>query len=289
VTVGLVTQRFRLDLAYDGTDFKGWAVQPRRRTVQGVVEAALERITGEVAAVTVAGRTDAGVHARGQVCHVDLTMVAQAKVTGQAPRPVEVALLARLAGVLPPDVTVSQASLMPPGFDARFSALWRRYCYRIVDQTSAVDPLRRRYEWRSPRALELRPMAAAARRLLGEHDFAAFCRAREGASTVRTLQGLEVDRVEPGRIEIWVQADAFCHHMVRAISGALVAVGRGQVDALWVAQTLAAGQREPAVTVLPARGLTLEKVAYPALEQMAAQAAKSRVKRGKPNAEAEQP
>jgi len=277
----MVLMRLRLDLAYDGTAFHGWARQPGLPTVQEALEAAVEQVSGEPATVTVAGRTDAGVHARGQVCHLDLGQVAQEKVMGRSEQPVATALLTRLNGVLPPDINVKVAAQVPAEFDARFSALWRRYCYRIVDSPAAADPLRRGFEWRSPGGLDAVAMGqAAGLGLLGEHDFAAYCRPRPGASTVRTLQELTVLRPEAGRIELWFQADAFCHNQVRAMAGALVAVGQGHRPPSWPAQVLAAGQRDSAAMVLPAHGLTLEQVAYPLDSQLAAQAAAARVHRG---------
>jgi len=273
--------RLRLDLAYEGTAFHGWASQTALRTVQGVLEAALEQVSGEPVRLIVAGRTDAGVHARGQVCHLDLGEVAQSKVQGRGGLTVPAALLSRLDGVLPPDINVKVVAEVPAQFDARFSALWRRYCYRIVDSVAAADPLRRGFEWRSPGALDAKAMADAVDGgLLGEHDFAAFCRPRPGASTVRTLQELSVLRPEPGRLELWFQADAFCHNQVRAMAGALVAVGQGRKPPAWPAQVLAAGRRDSTGMVLPAHGLTLEQVAYPPDSELAAQATRARVQRG---------
>jgi tRNA pseudouridine38-40 synthase len=273
-------QRVRLDLAYDGTDFHGWAVQPGLRTVQGVLEEALARVTRITVPVAVAGRTDTGVHARGQVAQVDLPAEVWAGLPGRSGRSPEHALASRLNGVLPPDCRVLAVSPAVPGFDVRFSALWRRYCYRIADRRGAFDPLTRRFTWWAPSMLNAGAMAEAAAPLLGEHDFLPFCRPREGASTVRTLQELSLQRPAPGRIELWVQADAFCHHMVRALVGALVAVGAGRRPVTWPGQVLAAGVNDPAVTVLPAVGLTLEQVAYPPDGELAAQAAKARTFRG---------
>ena len=273
--------RLRLDLAYEGTAFHGWASQAALRTVQGVLEAAVDQVSGVPAGLIVAGRTDAGVHARGQVCHLDLGEAAQAKVVGRGGLTVPAALLSRLSGVLPPDINVKVVREVPASFDARFSALWRRYCYRIVDSVAAADPLRRGFEWRSPGELDAAAMAeAVGLGLLGEHDFAAFCRPRPGASTVRTLQELSVLRPEPGRLKLWFQADAFCHNQVRAMAGALVAVGQGRKPPDWPAQVLATCRRDSTGMVLPAHGLTLEQVAYPPDGELAAQAARARVQRG---------
>ncbi len=265
--------RLRIDLAYDGTDFHGWASQPGLRTVQGTLEGALRTVLRlPEAATTCAGRTDAGVHARGQVVHADLDLPTEASEPPER-------LARRLNGVLPDDVRVGRCDTAPPGFDARFSALWRRYAYRIADPAAAVDPLRRREVLTWPRPLDEAAMNDAATGLLGEHDFAAFCKRREGATTVRRLLELSCRRDERGTVVVTVRADAFCHSMVRALVGCLVAVGAGRHEPPWAARVLAAEARDPAVGVLAARGLTLEEVAYPADDQLAAQATAARVVR----------
>jgi tRNA pseudouridine38-40 synthase len=271
--------RLRIDLSYDGADFHGWARQPGLRTVQGDLEAALDTVLRvERTVLTVAGRTDAGVHARGQVAHVDLepaAVVAAAGRTGAAP---EEALARRLNGVLRPDVRVRRVRPAPEGFDARFSALWRRYCYRIADTPETVDPLTRGHVLAWPRRLDAEPMNEAASLLLGEHDFASFCKLREGATTIRTL--LELSWVRSGDVlEAIVRADAFCHNMVRSLVGCLVSIGEGRRDPGWAAEVLARRARDPAVTVVPAHGLTLEEVGYPADAELAGQAERSRVVR----------
>jgi tRNA pseudouridine38-40 synthase len=275
----------RLDLGYDGTDFSGWAAQPGRRTVQGEIEAALGMVLrlAEPPSLTVAGRTDAGVHARGQVAHVDLPLSSFAALD-RAGRPVArdsvaerlPALLKRLAGTLPADVRVHRLSVAPDGFDARFSALYRRYAYRVSDAPGGVDPLRRREVLWCPRPLDADRMNAAAVGLLGEHDFAAFCKKREGATTIRELRRLEWTRGDDGILVATVIADAFCHSMVRALVGALLAVGDGRREVEWPARVLAAGVRDSGVHVAPAHGLCLEEVAYPPDEDLAAQAARTR-------------
>jgi len=241
--------RCRLDLAYDGTDFSGWATQPGRRTVQGTVEAAMAtvlRLPPSAVSLTVAGRTDAGVHASGQVAHADLP---------------ELPAVRRLNGVLPADVRVRAVTAAPPGFDARFSALGRAYGYRVDDGVG--DPLRRRDTLRWARPLDPERMVLAARGLLGEHDFAAYCRRRAGATTVRELRRLDVARGPDGVLTSYVEADAFCHSMVRALTGALLAVGEGRRPVGFPAEVLAAGARDPRVAVAPAHGLTLLRVDYP--------------------------
>ena len=272
--------RVRLDLAYDGTDFFGWAGQPGRRTVQATLEHALGVVLRiEPPRLTVAGRTDAGVHARGQVCHVDVTHEAWEAVPGRSSRSPGDALVHRLAGVLPADLRVRGATVVPAGFDARFSALWRRYAYRVTDAPGGADPLRRHDTLAWPRPLDRDALAAASAGLLGEHDYAAYCRRREGATTVRTLLQLDWDRDPAGVLVATVRADAFCHSMVRSLVGALLAVGDGRRPPAWPASLLTAGERSGAVTVAPAHGLTLVEVAYPPDADLAARAAATRRRR----------
>lgn len=269
--------RLRLDLAYDGAGFHGWATQPGLRTVQGVLEAALDLVLrSEGLQVTCAGRTDTGVHARGQVTHVDVPDEALHAARGRGEAPASEALVRRLNGVLHPDVRVHRVTEAPAGFDARFSALWRRYAYRIADAPHLVDPLSRGWVLAWPRRLDLVAMNEAAGALTGEHDFAAFCRKREGATTVRTLLDLRWDRDDHGVAVATVRADAFCHNMVRALVGCLVAVGEGRRDPTWAAAVLRAGVRDPGVTVLHPHGLTLEEVAYPDEDGLARQAERAR-------------
>jgi tRNA pseudouridine38-40 synthase len=271
---GLV--RLRLDLGYDGTAFAGWATQPGLRTVQSEVEAALATVLRLPAVrATCAGRTDAGVHARGQVVHVDVPAAAY-----DAQRD-DRALGRRLAGVLPRDIGVRAVRRAPEGFDARFSALWRRYAYRVSDNPFGPDPLRRHDVFAHRRPLDVDAMHDAARALLGEHDFAAFCRQRPGATTVRTLLELRWAR-EDELVVATVLADAFCHSMVRALVGASLAVGEGRRDVTWPAQVLAGRERLPDVLVAAAHGLTLEEVRYPEDAEAADRAAATRRRRAAP-------
>jgi tRNA pseudouridine38-40 synthase len=264
--------RLRLDLAYDGGDFHGWARQPGQRTVQQAVEDALARLLGlaDGPALTVAGRTDAGVHARGQVAHVDVPEPSWARAATAA--------LRRLSGLLPPDVRVRRIEPAPAGFDARFSALWRRYSYRVCDDPAAADPLRRHDTLWHPRALDLDLMNEAAGRCIGEHDFAAFCRRRENGTTVRELLELswQRPRPEPGVAVATVIADAFCHNMVRALAGAMLAVGEGSRPPRWLADVLSARVRDPAVRVAPPHPLCLEEVRYPDPAALSARAQATR-------------
>lgn len=269
--------RIRIDLAYDGTEFKGWATQPGLRTVQGRLEAALATaLRVPDVSVTCAGRTDTGVHARGQVVHLEMDTVALADSAGRSADPPLDALLRRLNGILPPDIRVRRVVEAAPGFDARFSAVWRRYAYRIADAPATVDPLTRSHVLAWPRPLDLDAMNAAATLLLGEHDFAAFCKKREGATTIRTLLDLRWDRDPAGLAVATVRADAFCHNMVRALVGCLVAVGEGRRDPAWAAEVLSAAVRDPGVTVVRPHGLTLEEVGYPDAAELAAQAEAAR-------------
>ena len=263
--------RIRLDVAYDGTGFHGWAAQPGLRTVEGELSAALGTVLRvPPVELTCAGRTDAGVHARGQVVHCDV-----------APVPEDLERLARrLNGVLDQDVRVRRASPAAEGFDARFSALWRRYAYRLADRPAAVDPLRRGHVLAWGRPLDEALMNAAALTLVGEHDFAAFCKRREGASTVRELLGLVWEREHDGLLVAHVRADAFCHSMVRALVGCLVAVGEGRRPVAWAGSVLAAGVRDSAVAVAPAHGLTLEEVGYPVDAELGARVEVTRARRG---------
>lgn len=261
--------RIRIDLAYDGTDFHGWAMQPHLRSVQGELTAAFHtvlRVPDDTLRIVCAGRTDSGVHARGQVAHCDLP-----DGTG-----VEPAVLARrVNGVLPPDLRVHRIAAAPEGFDARFAALWRRYAYRIADAPDVVDPLRRHHVLAHARPLDLDAMNAAAAHLVGLHDFASFCKRRDGATTIRTLLELDWSRDETGVAVGTVRADAFCHSMVRALVGCLIAVGEGRRDPSWAKEILTAQRRDPAVAVVHAHGLTLEEVAYPPDDELAARVAQT--------------
>lgn len=264
---GLV--RLRLDVAYDGAGFSGWASQPERRTVQATLESVVAMVLRlETAPLTVAGRTDAGVHARAQVCHVDVPDGALARVSLDH-------LTYRLSRLLPGDVRVRLIVLAPEGFDARFSALWRRYAYRICDDPATADPLRRGTMLWWPRGLDAAAMNVAAAALLGTHDFAAFCKPREGAATIRTLEDFTWVRTD-GEVVARVVADAFCHSMVRSLVGCLLAVGEGRKPVDWPQEVLRRRKRDSRVHVVPAHGLTLEEVAYPPDAELAARATAAR-------------
>ncbi|CAN5293019.1 tRNA pseudouridine(38-40) synthase TruA [soil metagenome] len=283
------TRRIRLDIAYDGTRFSGWAKQPELRTVQGVLEEALATVfrrAGDPPTLTVAGRTDVGVHASGQVAHVDVTD-AQLKILhrsdrGGRPAPAGPAALARrLNGIagLESDVRVSRSEFAAPGFDARFSATWRRYEYRIADAAASQDPRQRLYTLWYPVALDIEAMDAAARSLLGLHDFATFCKPREGATTIRELQAFSWERDGDGVAVARLQADAFCRSMVRALVGACVAVGAAKLDPDRTALLRDEAARSSEFTVLPAKGLTLTEVGYPPDDELALRAELTRARR----------
>lgn len=272
--------RLRIDCAYDGTEFSGWAAQPTRRTVQGTLEAALATaLRQESARVTVAGRTDAGVHARGQVAHLDVEPGVVEASAGRSTDPPLEALARRVDGILPPDLRVRRISEAPVGFDARFSAVWRRYAYRIADDRAVVDPLTRGHVLAWGRRLDLAAMNEASAALLGLRDFAAFCKQREGATTVRTLLDLDWRRDRAGVAVGTVRADAFCHNMVRALVGSLIAVGEGRKSVEWPAEVMAGRRRDQGVRVVHAHGLTLEEVGYPDDAELAAQADRARARR----------
>nr|WP_246256185.1 tRNA pseudouridine(38-40) synthase TruA [Isoptericola halotolerans] len=281
--------RVRLDLAYAGTHFAGWAAQPGLRTVQGVLEEALTTIVRAEPLglarprLTVAGRTDAGVHARGQVAHVDLPVERWEAMPGRSGRTPGRALVDRLSGLLPPDVVVHRASRAPAGFDARFSATARTYRYRIADQHELRDPLRREGVLWHRRELDVAAMQAAAQPLLGLHDFAAYCKPREGATTIRELTRFDWSRpdagADAGLVVAVVEADAFCHSMVRALVGTSLAVGEGRRDREDQALVLAGRDRAAAAAVAPAQGLTLERVDYPPDEELGERAARIRARR----------
>ncbi|WP_435743007.1 tRNA pseudouridine(38-40) synthase TruA [Microbacterium sp. PMB16] len=276
--------RIRLDIAYDGTHFRGWAKQPTLRTVQGTLEAALARIVGSDVQFVVAGRTDAGVHATGQVAHVDLDDAQWARIEarhGRAAQDPAGSIAGRMRGVLGAysDVTVTRSSTAPDGFDARFSAVWRRYRYRLADQLAGFDPLRRLDTTTTRGQLDEQAMDAAAQTLIGLHDFASYCKPREEATTIRTLLDYRWSRDAEGVLVAEVKADAFCHSMVRALVGGCVAVGEGRLDVGDLVVLRDALTRTSEFKVLAARGLTLTEVGYPADELLAARAEQTRARR----------
>ena len=261
--------RLRLDLAYDGTQFSGWGKQPERRTVQSELESALQKLTRIPVDTIVAGRTDAGVHATGQVVHVDIPKVENGPYAKKVNWNFE-DLPYRLNRILDEDIRVLKASIAPAGFHARFSALRRHYVYKILDTNQVVLPLRRFdiAPWYRPLDLDL--MNKASQLLLGQNNFAAFCKFRESATTTRTLETFSWVRDDEGFLIAEVVADAFCYSMVRNLVGAVVCVGDGRFPASWVTEVLNNRERISDSLVFPSRGLTFRQVDYPSDEELVA-------------------
>lgn len=283
--------RVRLCIAYDGTHFYGWAKQPGLRTVQGVLEDSLitlfQRVSGEAPQLTVAGRTDAGVHATGQVAHLDLS--AEQLDALMVPKrghelhdaDAAAALRRRLTGILgsDADVAVTAAELVSTDFDARFSASWRSYRYRIADAQTVPNPLRRFDTVTLPGVLDVGAMQEAADTVLGLRDFATFCKARPEATTIRELQQFDWTRDDEGVVVGTLRADAFCHSMVRALVGGCVAVGSSRFTPAHLSELQAATTRTSEFAVMPAHGLTLTAVGYPPESDWADRADRIRAKR----------
>jgi tRNA pseudouridine38-40 synthase len=290
--------RIRVDIAYDGTGFFGWASQPGYPTVQGQVEEALGAILKRhqpSPTLVVAGRTDTGVHALGQVAHFDLnpdqvdSLVRVKRGRGVPKHPTDLATMVqrRLGGILvtQPEIVLRRTVLAPFGFDARFSALWRRYEYRISDTGALRDPLQRfRTTWHGFR-LDLAAMQEAAATLIGLHDFATYCKPRPGATTIRTLQSFEWRRDPDGVLVATLQADAFCHSMVRALVGACVSVGEGKLVGTRLVDLRIERARTSEFKVMQAHGLTLLEVGYPEDAGLAIRAAQTRARRELPEDE----
>ena len=280
--------RLRLDLAYRGAPFHGWARQPDLLTVQGCLEEALSLITRQPILLTVAGRTDAGVHARGQVAHLDVPKEFWLSLSRGREESDELRgerLRARLEGLagrgLNGALAIKQVRVVPKDFDARFSALSRTYRYLICDDPRAQDPCRLDIA-RTSSPLEEEKMQVAAQALCGEHDFLPFAKPREGATTVRTLHSFNISRPHDGIVQAMIRADAFCHSQVRFMMGALIEIGRGKYEPNWIGELLAAGVRDQRVPLADGRGLTLWEVAYPPADQYALQAQKAKVVRTLP-------
>jgi len=278
--------RIRLDLSYDGGPFSGWALQPGLRTVQGVLEEALALLIRRPVRVTVAGRTDAGVHARGQVVHLDLSETEWRGLNRGAELDPSAALLRRLRGALSRGlgelsgaIEVHHAAVAPEGFDARFSALWRRYSYRIADGPARWDPLGRYSTLWHKAPLDTALLNEGASQLLGLQDFRSYCKPREGATTIRELQRFDFTRGADGVIVATVQADAFCHNMVRSLVGSALYVGAGEEQPGWLYERLIARQRDARSVLAAPHPLVLEEVAYPAPSGLLARAELTRARR----------
>ena len=267
-------RRLRIDIAYDGTAFFGWATQPDRRTIQDLVEEAIARISRSDVESVVAGRTDAGVHATGQVIHVDLPDALFSDGLSY------IDLRYKLNRILDEDVRIMQISDAPSGFHARFSALRRIYTYKILDANEVIPPLSR-YDvapWYRPLDADLMNKASAL--VMGHHDFAAFCKFKEGGTTIRTLEKYQWHRDSAGLLIAEVVADAFCYSMVRNLVGAVVCVADGRKDPSWMAELLANKERVSDSLVFPARGLSLTRVEYPSNDELLDRARVTIGKRG---------
>ena len=261
-------RRLRLDLSYDGTNFSGWGRQPDRRTVQQTVEEAISTVAQHKAETIVAGRTDAGVHATGQVIHIDL------------PESLELTDLAyKLNRILDEDIRINNIEIAPAAFHARFSALRRYYEYRILDENKVIPPLARFNTESWYRPLDVDVMNNASALLLGTHNYAAFCKFREGATTIRTLETFQWRRDREGYLVGDVVADAFCYSMVRNLVGAIVCVADGRKDASWITTLLEDKERVSDSLVFPGRGLTLYKVDYPDAAELLERAKKTVARR----------
>ncbi|WP_346681163.1 tRNA pseudouridine(38-40) synthase TruA [Bifidobacterium pullorum] len=302
--------RLRLDLAYDGGAFYGWAKQPTLRTVQGELEQALHTILrvpaddpDEPLRLTVAGRTDTGVHALHQVCHLDVGEATLDRCVGHMGVPAPEALFRRLSRMVPDDIAIHAVSVAPEGFDARFSALERTYVYRICDDARLVDPRMRGFVLALDDRLDLDAMNAAAAMTIGLHDFGSFATPNPGGTTIRevkrahwsripvsplvpgasggagTAGGYTVPAAESGLVCFTIVADAFARNMVRSLVNACVKVGQGRKDLNWFAEKMATPLREGSTGPIAPQGLTLEHVAYPPDDHLAARAEAIRAKR----------
>ena len=274
------THRIRIDLAYDGTDYHGWATQPALPTIQQTIEDGLATIFRQPIATTVAGRTDAGVHAANQVIHFDVPTALWQKLPGNhAARPAEEAMVSKLNGVLAKHsgaIRIQTARIVPDGFDARFSPIARSYRYRIA--LGDPDPLTRHFTYHHRKPLGVERMVDEIADLEGLHDFGSFCKPRPGATTIRTLQEFHIVQ-DDDVLTLHLTADAFCHHMVRALVGALLRVGDGSRKPGWLRDRLSNPVRDSDMMLAPAHGLILDHVAYPDDDQVAERAAQTRAKR----------
>lgn len=270
--------RYRINLAYDGTAYCGWARQSGHKTVQQSLLDALTLVFGESTndfSMRVAGRTDAGVHAYAQVAHIDVS-AAQIKRLGRTK-----SIAFRLNSILDRDIRIHSFEIAPPGFHARFSATFRRYRFRIADGPVAKDPLQGRYTLWLAHELDLDLMRDGAKEFIGLHDFNSFCKARAGATTIRRMKSIKITRNPDlgGVIEIELIADAFCHNMVRAIVGGLIAVAQGSAQKSEITHVLKVAQKRAPFKVATPEGLTLVEIGYPADDKLEEQAAITRKKR----------
>ncbi len=248
--------RLRVDLTYDGTNFSGWAKQPNQRTIQEVFEKSLSTILRTPVATIVAGRTDAGVHANHQVLHTDIPDKSQIDN-----------LTFRLNQLLPEDIRVLSTTWAPPNFHARFTPISRTYQYKIIDGGQVTTPLNRSDSVEWFRKLDTNLMNLGSNLLLGEHDFFAYCRYREGGSTIKNLIKFEWRRDENSTVIGEIQANSFRYNMVRNLVGAAVCVGEGRFEPNWMRKVLDEKIRVSDSYVFPAKGLTLISISYPTEDQ----------------------
>ena len=245
--------RIRGKIAYDGKDFSGWGMQPDRRTVQGDLEDAISTLLRvDRIIVQCAGRTDAGVHATAQVIHFDIAEKDAMEMKD---------LTYKINAILPEDISIQELEVTTSDFDARFAALSRSYEYLIYQ--GQRNPLLRDRAHQSYLPLDVQAMNDASQSLIGLHDFSAFCKKREGATTIRTLMKFDWSELPDGLIKVELEADAFCYSMVRGLIGAVLAIGEGKFDKAWLENYLAGKEREAHVFAAPALGLTLVEVKYP--------------------------
>ncbi|MFT4186163.1 MAG: tRNA pseudouridine(38-40) synthase TruA [Micrococcaceae bacterium] len=284
--------RIKVTLAYDGSSFNGWGIQPNAPTVQGILEEALSTITGRLVRTTVAGRTDTGVHANGQVAHFDLEESEWQKFVCNYTDTSE-AFIRRIAGLVnlilskrigrfaKGAIEIKAAEVVSEDFDARFAALWRRYSYTIEDKQFGWNPLNRNHVMHYRGQLDVSKMNIAAEMLLGKHDFIAFCKPRVGATTTRVLEEFFWERHGDELVTAHLKADAFCHHMVRSLVGATLMVGSGEREPKWLYERLKKQERNPEANIAPGHALVLEEIAYPDENQWAQRATLTRAKREK--------
>lgn len=257
--------RIRGEVAYDGRDFSGWGMQPDQRTVQGVIEEAFTQIIqGPRTIVQCAGRTDAGVHASGQVMHLDIPIAWSDRLTD---------LCYKVNQLLDDDVVIKALVHTDQNFDARFAALSRSYTYLIHE--GLRDPLSRERVYQHRSYLDVEAMNDASKLLLGLHDFSAFCRKTDYGSSIRNLQKFSWTRTDDGLIRVDITSDAFCYSMVRALVGAVISIGEGKRTKEWLAQYLAGAVKDPGVFMAPGHPLTLTHVEYPDESEYAARIEKT--------------
>jgi tRNA pseudouridine38-40 synthase len=257
--------RIRGEVAYDGKNFSGWGMQPDQRTVQGAIEDAFTQIIGGPRTVVqCAGRTDAGVHATGQVMHLDVPLAWGERLAD---------LAYKVNAILDDDVVIKALVHTNQNFDARFAALSRSYTYFIKE--GLRDPLSRERVYQHRNYLDVAAMNEASQVLIGLHDFSAFCKKTDYGTSIRNLKTFTWTRTPDDLIRIDITSDAFCYSMVRALVGAVISIGEGKRTKEWLADYLARGERDFGVFMAPAHPLTLVNVEYPPEEEYASRIEKT--------------